>query len=104
MSSNTTHRGTTTGNPHNVTATQISDFDTEVSNNSDVTANTTARHTHSNKTELDLITDGDHDVRTHTLRAGLVAYVHIRCGISFLWVGDLGCAQPWNYILVFVVA
>jgi len=38
--------------------------DTRVTNHPDVSANTTARHTHPNKTELDLITDGDHDVRT----------------------------------------
>ena len=30
---------------------------------SDVVANTVARHTHSNKAQLDLVTDGDHDVR-----------------------------------------
>jgi hypothetical protein len=34
------HRGATTGNPHNVAATEIADFDTEVSNNSSVVANT----------------------------------------------------------------
>lgn len=34
-------------------ASTISDFDTEVSSNSDVAANTAARHTHSNKTILD---------------------------------------------------
>jgi len=39
IGSNTTHRGLT-NNPHSVLATQISDFDTEVSNNSSVTANT----------------------------------------------------------------
>lgn len=38
------------------TAATISDFDTEVSNNTDVAANTTARHTHSNKATLDGIT------------------------------------------------
>lgn len=38
------------------TAANISDFDTEVSNNTDVTANTSARHTHSNQTTLDNIT------------------------------------------------
>lgn len=38
---------------HNHTASQVTDFDTEVSNNTDVAANTTARHTHSNKTILD---------------------------------------------------
>lgn len=46
------------------TASTISDFDTGVSNNTDVAANTTARHSHSNKAQLDLVTDGDHDVRT----------------------------------------
>jgi len=40
---NTTHRNTVTGNPHDVKATQITDFDTEVSNNSDVALNTTHR-------------------------------------------------------------
>jgi len=38
--------------------------DARVSANSDVSANTSARHSHSNKTELDLVTDGDHDIRT----------------------------------------
>lgn len=37
------------------TVSTISDFDTEVSNNTDVSANTSARHTHSNKTTLDWI-------------------------------------------------
>lgn len=37
---------------HTHTASQVTDFDTEVSNNVDVTANTTARHTHSNATVL----------------------------------------------------
>lgn len=41
---------------HTHTASQVTDFDTEVSNNTDVAANTTARHTHSNKTTLDAIT------------------------------------------------
>jgi hypothetical protein len=34
-------------------ASTISDFDTEVSNNTNVSANTSARHTHTNKTVLD---------------------------------------------------
>lgn len=38
---------------HGHTASEISDFDAEVSNNTDVAANTTARHTHSNKAVLD---------------------------------------------------
>lgn len=39
IGTNSTHSGLTSGNPHNVLATEISDFDTEVSNNPDVTAN-----------------------------------------------------------------
>lgn len=42
---NNGHRATVTGNPHDVLATQISDFDTEVENNADVDANTTHRNT-----------------------------------------------------------
>jgi hypothetical protein len=38
------------------TAATISDFDTEVSNNTDVAANTTARHSHTNKAVLDATT------------------------------------------------
>jgi len=43
-------------------AADTTDFDAEVSNNTDVAANTTDRHTHSNKTQLDLVSDGDHDI------------------------------------------
>lgn len=38
------------------TASTISDFDTEVSNNTDVSANTSARHAHNNKALLDTYT------------------------------------------------
>lgn len=38
-------------------SSDIGDFDTEVSNNTDVAANTTARHTHTNKTILDQISN-----------------------------------------------
>jgi hypothetical protein len=48
----------------NLAASDVTDFDTEVGNQADVAANTSARHSHANKTELDLVTDGDHDVRT----------------------------------------
>jgi len=51
-------------NEHEHAASDVTDFDTEVSNNVDVAANTAAQHSHTNKTELDLVTDGDHDVRT----------------------------------------
>lgn len=43
---------------------QETDLDTKISANVDVTGNTSDRHTHSNKTELDLVSDGDHDVRS----------------------------------------
>lgn len=80
VAANTTHRGIVTGNPHNVTSSEvglgnvpnvdatlranhtgtqtastISDFDVEVSSNADVAANTTDRHTHANKANLDTI-------------------------------------------------
>jgi len=41
---------------HTHTASEITDFDTEVSNNVDVAANTAARHSHANKTLLDSLT------------------------------------------------
>lgn len=46
---------TITANPnaHTQSASTITDFDTEVSNNVDVSANTSARHSHSNKSVLD---------------------------------------------------
>lgn len=47
---------TVADNSHNHTASNISNFDTEVSNSTDVTANTSARHTHSNKAVLDATT------------------------------------------------
>ena len=47
---------------HGHVAADISDFDTEVSNNVDVTANTGARHTHANKALLDTYTQLDTDL------------------------------------------
>ena len=43
-----------TGHTH--TATNVTDFDTEVSNNTDVAANTAARHTHANSAVLNATT------------------------------------------------
>ena len=40
---------------HTHTAAQVTDFDAEVSNSIDVAANTVARHTHANKSALDLV-------------------------------------------------
>jgi hypothetical protein len=50
-----------TGNPHSVTKTQIG-----LSNvpNIDTTSAVANDHIHTNKSQLDLVTDGDHDVRT----------------------------------------
>ncbi len=42
---------------HTHTAAQITDFNSAVSSNSAVTANTSARHTHSNKSVIDLLSD-----------------------------------------------
>jgi len=66
VAANTTHSGLVTGNPHSVLATEISDFDTEVSNNSAVAANTS----HSGG-------DGsDHaDVATNTLRSQAIGLI-----------------------------
>lgn len=47
---------TFTPSAHTQAVSTITDFDTEVSNNTDVAANTSARHTHSNKATLDDIT------------------------------------------------
>lgn len=60
---NTDHREITDGNPHGVGATDISDFDTEVSNNTDVDANTAARHTHSG-TVVEYDADGNIETST----------------------------------------
>ncbi len=63
INSNTTHRGTTTGNPHSVVATEISDFDTEVGNNTDVSANTT--HRSSDGTDhADVVSNNSHRINT----------------------------------------
>lgn len=56
FSGNASITTTVADNSHNHTASNISDFDTEVGNNTTVAANTAARHTHSNKTVLDGIT------------------------------------------------
>ncbi len=63
---------------HTHTASDITDFDIEVSNNTDVQANTNARHTHSNKAVLDAITNaGSGEIITATERSQLTdAYNH----------------------------
>ena len=49
-------------NPHNVQATQITDFDTEIENNAEVIANITNRHLHLNQTLLDSYTQTEIDL------------------------------------------
>ena len=53
---NTSIETTISDNSHNHIASNITDFDVEISNNTDVAANTLVRHTHSNKTILDATT------------------------------------------------
>lgn len=60
-----THTGVYATASHTQAASTITDFDTEVSNNSDVSANTSARHTHSNTTALNAVSGtntGDQDL------------------------------------------
>jgi hypothetical protein len=49
--------GTKADVSHDHVVADITDFDAEVSGNADVSANTSARHTHANSTVLDIITD-----------------------------------------------
>lgn len=88
---------------HSHTAANISDFDTEVSNNTDVAANTAARHTHTNQAQLDLVTDGDHDVRTDNPHATTAAQVGAAAASHTHALADLtqssatdGQAAVWN--------
>ena len=66
---NTAHRETITGNPHYVTQSEVGLSEVPNLDTTDAVAN---EHSHTNKTELDKVTDGDHDVRTdnpHTVTA-----------------------------------
>lgn len=95
--SRTNHTGTQT-------AATISDFDTEVSNNTDVAANTTARHTHSNKALLDTydqtnanIADAVTKKHTHTNQAVLDAITADAAEINKL-DGLLPTTTELNYV------
>jgi ubiquitin-protein ligase len=63
---------------HTHTAAQITDFNTAVSANSDVTANTSARHTHANKALLDTYS------QTEANLADAVAKKHSHTNIAIL--------------------
>ena len=70
---------------HTHIAANITDFDTEVSNNTDVAANTAVRHTHSNKALLDTYTQTEVDL------ADAVAKKHTQNTDTSL---DLGGVNP----------
>lgn len=61
---NTTLTTIETNIPTSFTASEITNFQPAVAGTVDVSANTAARHSHSNKSQLDLVSDGDHDIRT----------------------------------------
>lgn len=52
------------GSDHADVATNTAHATGDGSDHSDVASNTSARHTHANQAQLDLVTDGDHDART----------------------------------------
>lgn len=64
---------------HTQAASTITDFDTEVSNNEDVAANTAARHSHTNKTILDnttaSFTTAD-ETKLAGIEEGATNYIH----------------------------
>lgn len=67
---------------HSHTASDVTDFDTEVANNSTVDANTTARHTHANKALLDTYTQTEVDI------ADAVSKKHTQGGDTALDTGN----------------
>lgn len=72
---------------HTQAASTITDFDTEVSNNTDVAANTSARHTHANTAVLNAISgSGSGEIITAAERAKLAA---IEAGAT----GDLSASE-----------
>jgi len=52
------------GSAHSIVTSNQTHATGDGSDHADVAANTAAQHTHTNKTELDLVSDGDHDVLT----------------------------------------
>lgn len=85
---------------HTHTAANVTDFDTEVSNNTDVVANTAARHTHANAAALNLVSGtntGDNAVNSNysglaaSKQDTLVSGTNIKTinGTSVLGSGDI---------------
>lgn len=78
---------------HTHTAADITDFDTEVSNNTDVAANTAARHSHSNKTVLDNTT-ASYTTGEQTKLSGIAAGAEVN--VQSDWNASSGDAQILN--------
>lgn len=78
---------------HTHTAASITDFDTEVSNNTDVAANTAARHSHSNKAILDNIT-APYTIEEQTKLSGIDAGAQVN--VQSDWNASSGDAQILN--------
>lgn len=90
----TNHSGTQT-------ASTISDFDTEVSNNTDVAANTSARHTHANQTVLDNIT-ASYTTEEQTKLSGIAAGAEVNVNAD--WNAVSGDAEILNKPTVITLA
>lgn len=71
-----------------LTASQIIDFDTEVSNNTDVAANTAARHTHANKALLDTYTQTESNLANAVTKAHDAATVADTTTINLTLTGQ----------------
>ncbi|MDD4805091.1 MAG: hypothetical protein PHN69_08190, partial [Candidatus Pacebacteria bacterium] len=71
-----------------ITASQISDFDTEVSNNTDVTTNTLARHSHTNKELLDSYTQTEIDLADSVSKKHDAVTVTDSTEIDFTLIGQ----------------
>ncbi len=87
--------------------------DGDGSDHADVAVNTTDRHTHANKTELDLLTDGDHDVRIDNPHSVTKAQIGSADTIQFDFINlgnistgtkvDAGRAVPFACSIIKVV-
>lgn len=82
-------------------ASTISDFDTEVSNNTDVAANTSARHTHANQTTLDNITAA-YTTEEQTKLSGIAAGAEVNVNAD--WDAVAGDAVILNKPTVITLA
>ena len=75
--SNAAKWGTKANVSHTHTASDITDFDTGVSNNPTVQALQADSHTHSNQSILDQITADDYNILTNSVSTGLITGGHI---------------------------